>query len=82
MKETDLKESSKAPFSRAVEKEYMLKIKKDFDSQYLDKMKNKEDEINSLKVLVMKQQKVITDMKSQSGLPSKSGKSSDDKTRG
>ena len=70
IKETDLKESSKAPFSRDEEKEYMLKIKKDFDDQYKSKYEQKidkkDEEINRLKRLVLKQDKVIKEMKSSS----------------
>ena len=55
--------------ARDVEKEYLLKIKEDFDSQYKDEMNQKEKAIKQLQEMVIKQNEVIQDMKNKLTTP-------------
>jgi hypothetical protein len=59
----DLQQSPPTGMPRDVEKEYLLKIKEDFDHQYKAEMVQKEKAIKQLQEMVVKQNEVIQDMK-------------------
>lgn len=59
----DMQSSMKTPIPRETEKEYLLKIKEDFDAQYKHEMGEKEETIRQLKDMVINQDKAIQKMK-------------------
>ena len=71
IKENDIYKTPQVPISRDAEKEYLLKIQKDLADQYENEMENKNDMINKLRDMVVKQNQIIQDMQSQSEKPSK-----------
>lgn len=65
----DLQQSPPTGMPRDVEKEYLLKIKEDFDHQYKAEMVQKEKAIKQLQEMVVKQNEVIQNMKNKLSTP-------------
>lgn len=65
----DLQQSPPTGMPRDVEKEYLLKIKEDFDHQYKAEMVQKEKAIKQLQEMVVKQNEVIQNMKNKLTTP-------------
>lgn len=59
----DLHSSARTPMPRETEKEYLIKMKEEFDNQYRKQMIEKDDAIDKLKEMVLHQDKAIKEMK-------------------
>lgn len=59
----DLHSSARTPMPRETEKEYLIKMKEEFDTQYRKQMVEKDEAIDKLKEMVIHQDKALKEMK-------------------